>query len=199
MADHDVAREWARIVDWLQVMAPRSAAALRGPVGAGDGWGNVRRECAADLPDELAQLLAIHDGADRDARGAAFLPHGNRLMCVQEIAAFRTAANGLVDEEVAGYWWHPEWVPFATKSEGVMDCLFIDARVGPGRGHIGSFFDESGGELGWWPSLGAFLADTAGALEEVRPVAAWSPPPSAAVGVRPVLPQVTDDILVWQR
>ncbi|MEV0416391.1 SMI1/KNR4 family protein [Streptomyces sp. NPDC050448] len=198
MAEYDVTREWARIVGWLGIMAPLSAAALRAPV-AEVPHADLPHGSDAALPGELSRLLALNDGCEPGTPGAAFLPHGNRLMRRAEIGPVAETLNALLDEDVIGSWWHPAWVPFATMSEGSMDCLFIDVRPGLGFGQVGSFFDETGGELGWWPSLGAFLADTARALQEVRPVAAWRPPASAAVGVRPVLPQVEDDILVWRR
>ncbi|MBT2389778.1 hypothetical protein J7E87_10105 [Streptomyces sp. ISL-1] len=61
---------------------------------------------------------------------------------------------------------------------------FLDARPGPGFGAVGSFFMESGGDCGRWPSPAVFLEEMADAVEDVRPLGNH-------------LPRVDDEALSW--
>ncbi|QFZ78350.1 hypothetical protein GFH48_38195 [Streptomyces fagopyri] len=144
---------WARLTEWLAVMAPESLAAVRPPV-AREGI----------LP-ELGELYAHCDGTLPTEAGR-FLVSGCGLLSVEESVSLRARLVSLVDgPDVEADWWRLDWVPWAANHDGA-SCLFVDTGPGPGRGAIGYFFQESGGEAQLWPSLTAFLVALADAVEE---------------------------------
>lgn len=70
-------------------------------------------------------------------------------------------------------WWHPLWLPFA-ESDG--DSQIIDLRPGPGHGRLGwAQHDDAGDFTDAWPSLAAYLTETADALETGGAVGVWHP------------------------
>ena len=88
-----------------------------------------------------------------------------------------------MDEGMAGCWWHPEWIPFATHIAA--DALVIDLRDGLQQGAVGEFMHESNTNFDWGPSLAAVIADVAGCVE-------------AGVPFKYFQPQVTDGRLDWE-
>jgi cell wall assembly regulator SMI1 len=120
---------------------------------------------------ELKRLLLVNDGtADFDAagtycRGAAFMPGGHRMLSLAEIAEQNQSLNEIVARhggDMIGYWWHPQWVLFATHIAA--DGLAIDQRPGSGRGAVGEFIHEDHTSFDMAPSLGAFIATMADCL-----------------------------------
>ncbi|WP_143661146.1 SMI1/KNR4 family protein [Streptomyces sp. M41(2017)] len=147
---------WTRLTEWLAVMAPESLAAVR-PAVARQG-----------IPQELGELYAHCDGSLPTEAGR-FLVSGCGLLGLDEAMALRARLASLVDgPDVETDWWRLDWVPWAANHDGA-SCLFVDIGTGPGRGSIGYFFQESGGEEQLWPSITAFLEAFAHAVEEGTP------------------------------
>lgn len=147
---------WTRLTEWLAVMAPGSLAAVRPAVA---------RE---DLPQELSELYAHCDGTLPTEAGR-FLVSGCGLLGVDEALALRARLVSLVDgPDVEADWWRLDWIPWAANHDGA-SYLFVDTGPGPGRGSVGYFFKETGGEAQLWPSLTAFLVALADAVEEGTP------------------------------
>lgn len=146
----------------------------------------------------LDRLLSLNNGADNTAAGA-FLPASTHLLSAEEIAmVYQGRCDMLDSEELLGVWWHPRWVPFAATHD-TLGCFFIDDRPGPGRGSIGYFFNEMGGQTGWWSSLEAFTEDIAGAVEAARPTRSQAPRLARAQAAPPVLPRVEGGRLSWRQ
>ncbi|MGW6215262.1 hypothetical protein [Streptomyces sp. NPDC055109] len=147
---------WTRLTEWLAVMAPESLAAVR-PAVATEG-----------LSLELSELYAQCDGTLPTEAGR-FLLSGCGLLGRDEALALRARLVSLVDgPDVEANWWRLDWVPWAANHDGA-SCLFVDSGPGPGRGSVGYFFQETGGEAQLWPSLTVFLVAMTEALEEGTP------------------------------
>lgn len=56
-------------------------------------------------------------------------------------------------KDMLGYWWHPQWVPFAETVSG--DALAVDQRQGQGQGRVGEFHHDDHTEF----TLGSSLTD----------------------------------------
>ncbi|MEY2249073.1 SMI1/KNR4 family protein [Streptomyces sp. BF23-18] len=153
---------WTRLTEWLAVMAPESLAAVR-PAVAREG-----------LPQELSELYAQCDGTLPTEAGR-FLVSGCGFLGMDEAMALRARLVSLVDgPDVEANWWGLDWVPWAANHDGA-SCLFVDTGPGPGRGTVGYFFQETGGEAQLWPSLTAFLVALADAVEEGTPFFGGTP------------------------
>ncbi|MFC4610334.1 SMI1/KNR4 family protein [Streptomyces maoxianensis] len=172
---------WGRVAQWLEVLAPSSWAAIRPPATAA-GIREAQERMGVSFPDDLVTLLRLHDGAE-NTEAATFLPSA-RLLPLHEMASIHLSTCDLLDSaDLLGTWWHPQWIPFAANHDG-WSRWFLDARPGPGFGAVGSFFMESGGDCGRWPSLAVFLEEMADAVEDVRPLGNH-------------LPRVDDEALSW--
>lgn len=164
----EVGESWSRVTAWLAANAPVTSAMLRPPASAL----NTR------LPAELRLLLLINDGAGESERtGARFLPPMHRLLSAAEIAEDNTMhveiLADLDDDEMIGYWWHPQWTVFGSDAAG--HRLVIDDRPGPGRGKVWEWSRTDGLIWEFAPSIGEFLADVASALEGGTPLHGRSP------------------------
>lgn len=156
---------------WLAANAPASFAALRPPASPAD-LDACERAAGVALPEDLRRLLLVNNGAaEINHPGVGFLsshfmPGGHRLLPAAEIAGASAMLDEIVadlDADMTGQWWHPRWVLFAVFGNG--DGLVIDQRPGPRQGVIGDFYHEQGAVFGTVPSLGAFVAEMADALE----------------------------------
>jgi hypothetical protein len=131
------------------------------------------------------------------APAGAFLPASTRLLSAEEIAAVHRGKCDMLDtEELVGVWWHPRWVPFAATRDA-LGCYFVYDRPGPRRGSVGYFFNEAGGQTGWWPTPAAFAEAVAEAVQDTRPVRSDVPRLAHARSAPPVLPWVIDGMLSW--
>jgi cell wall assembly regulator SMI1 len=143
------------------------------PAEVEEFWSRV----TAWLPGELRRLLLINDGADESERtGARFLPGMHRLLPADQIAednAMHIEILADLDDEMIGYWWHPQWIVFG--SDGAGHRLVIDDRPGPGRGKVSEWSRTDGLIWEFAPSIGEFLADVASALEGGTPLHGWRP------------------------
>ena len=118
--------------------------------------------------------------------GAAFLPGGYRLLSAGEVVEryemHIEILEGLGDEEMVGWLWHPAWVPFAEHVSA--DVLAIDLRAGPGRGAVGESYNDSGTTFDWGPCLAAVIERFAVSVE-------------TGSGFGHYWPQVVDGCLEW--
>ena len=125
------------------------------------------------LPDPLVTLPRLNNGtasADPNPElqfASRWLPGGNYLLAVEEIPGhvkmLNEILNSLDDETAVGYWWHPEWLPFAADVSA--NALVIDQRQGPGQGPVGQFDHEGTTAFDWAGSLTEFVATIADAVE----------------------------------
>jgi len=143
------------------------------------------------IPSDLKAVLAIANGAAAFAEGvfypgAGFLPGGYRLLSVPEIVEQRQMNNQILsttDEEMVGFWWHPQWLPVAQHVRA--DALVIDLRPGSNCGAVGEFAHDERTEFGGWgSSFAEFIARTADSIEN-------------AVNFRDYCPLVVDGALDW--
>jgi cell wall assembly regulator SMI1 len=167
----DVGRAWGRVVEWLAAHAPASYTTLRPPAVVADIEA-CERALGVELPAGLRQLLLINDGAaDFDSSevycpGAAFLPGGHRLLSAAEIvqdSRNTTEIAAELDDDMAGWWWHPQWVMFGRHIAA--DGLAIDQRPGPEQGYVGEFMHEDHTSFDLAPSIEAFIVSVAESLE----------------------------------
>ncbi|MFJ5218667.1 SMI1/KNR4 family protein [Streptomyces sp. NPDC088354] len=157
---------WSRVEQWLETRAPLVRDALR-PAATQAEIDGASARLGAELPDDLASLLRLHDGAE-DTDAGRFLS-GMRLLPLREIeSAHRGMCSMLTGDDLVGIWWHAQWIPFAANHDG-WSRLYLDVRPGPGSGAVGSFFMESGGERRW-PSLTVYLEQVAASLEDGAPL-----------------------------
>ncbi|MFE1037048.1 SMI1/KNR4 family protein [Streptomyces sp. NPDC058807] len=160
---------WSRIDAWLREHAPRTFATLLPPAGD-EEIAAAQEELGITFPPDLIASLLQHNGALDGPEAFRFSTH-DRLLGVSGILEdtefMRNVADGLDEEEAEGYW-HHGYVKFG--SYGVTaDGLMIDCRSGRGScGAIGRFFDETGTSFGEADSLGGYLAELAGQLEQGR-------------------------------
>ncbi|MFC6015126.1 SMI1/KNR4 family protein [Plantactinospora solaniradicis] len=168
-----VTESWRRIDGWLARYAPDDAALLAPPADPAE---IVAAEATLGLsfPPELVESLRRHNGLVEWANMfpervplsvARIVEHRQMCMEIDEFddddEAFAEA--GFPPEERDDEpWWHELWLPFA-ESDG--DSQVIDLRPGPGYGRLGwAIHDDRGTFDGAWPSLGAYLAETAEVL-----------------------------------
>jgi cell wall assembly regulator SMI1 len=170
MTTPGVEESWERFTRWLAREAPQSHGCLNPPADLSD---IAEAESGARIlfPEDLKTVLLINNGAAHFIEGvfrpeAGFLPGGHRLLSAAEIVEQRKMLNGILantDQEMVGWWWHPEWLPFAVHVAA--DALAIDLRDGPDRGAIGEFMHESNTNFDWGPSLAAVIDTVAVSVE----------------------------------
>jgi cell wall assembly regulator SMI1 len=167
----EIEESWARVTAWLAANAPASYATLS-PSASPAELDRCERELKVTLPADLRRLLLVNDGAaDFDAGGiyhreAAFLPGGHRLLSAAELATESRSLVEIVsdhDDDMVGYWWHPEWVLFGRHIAA--DGMAIDQRPGPGQGAIGEFMHEDHTEFTMAASLAEYVAKVADSIE----------------------------------
>ncbi|WP_203935002.1 SMI1/KNR4 family protein [Virgisporangium ochraceum] len=157
---------WADIERWLARHAPRSAALLAGPADAA-AIAAAEARLGLAFPPELVESLSRHNGLTQWDN----LFPGHPPLSVDGIVEHYEMCLE-IDEDEGDYhdtldegeepWWHELWLPFS-QIDG--DSQIFDLRPGPGHGRLGTaVHDNSGDFTHAWPSLGAYLADTAGAL-----------------------------------
>jgi cell wall assembly regulator SMI1 len=171
-----VIEAWARIEDWLDRFAPISAAVLASPADR-DEIAAAEAALGLALPPELVDSLCCHNGL---IEWANILPKGPLLSVAGIVEQYQERMD--IAEDVDGFtphgpdaqpWWHELWLPFAA-SDG--DLQVIDQRPGPGFARVGEAPHDNPGDFSQaWPSLGAYLANVADALETGGAVGAWNP------------------------
>jgi cell wall assembly regulator SMI1 len=198
----DVVSAWERIESWLAEHAPLTAATLGPPAGPAELAG-AGTALGVTFPPELVASLARHDGSD-PASPDRFTLAGYTLSPLAGIVARSRSLTGILadlaggdtgldDDTMTGWWWHPEWLPFADHIAA--DALAIDARPGEGLGQVGVFRHEDHTTFDR-PSLASLLHETADVLEAHRPSPAGSPTGPELFGL---VPRVVDGRLRWGR
>jgi cell wall assembly regulator SMI1 len=167
----EIEESWARVTAWLAANAPASYATLSPPATPAE-LAACERDLKVALPAELRRLLLVNNGAaefDADGtyhREAAFLPGGHRLLSAAELAKrSRDLVDiaGGADDDLAGYWWHPQWVLFGEHIAA--DGMAIDQRPGPEQGAVGEFRHDDRTEFTMAASLGEYVAQIADSIE----------------------------------
>jgi len=167
----DIEESWARVTVWLAEHAPASYTTLNPPASAEELLA-CERGLGMALPAELRRLLLVNNGvAEFDAdgtyhRGAAFLPGGHLLLPAAGLASESLSLVkilGDLGDDMAGYWWHPEWVLFGRHIAA--DGMAIDQRSGPEQGAVGEFMHEDSTEFTMGTSLGDYIATLADSIE----------------------------------
>ena len=83
------------------------------------------------------------------------------------------ATDFVADIDAAEPWWHERWLPFGDADSALQ---VIDLRPGPGYLQLGSAPVSNPADFSdAWPSLGAYLAATADALDTGGAVGPWLP------------------------
>ena len=171
---------WRRFTGWLEREAPASHDCLNPPALPADIEA-AEAANGARFPEDLRQLLSLSNGSSKFVDGefrlaSGFFPGGHRLLSALEVVEQRRMLddilNGL-DENMVGWWWHPQWIPFAAHIAA--DALVIDLRDGPQQGAVGEFMHEGNTTFDWGPSLAAVIADVAGCVEAGLPFKYFHP------------------------
>lgn len=174
MSVPDIETSWRRFTEWLAREAPASHGCLNPPARAAE-----IDDMANGCPDELRTLLLLNNGATQPigaASAAGFLPGGHRLLSALQVVEHRRMLDGILagmDQDMVGWWWHPDWIPFA--AHVAADALVIDLRDGPHQGAVGEFMHEGNTNFDWGPSLAAVIHDMAESVETGAPFRYFQP------------------------
>ncbi len=168
-----VAGSWGRIDAWLKANAPPK-----------DDWDDLEpgrgaskaalaaleRALKLPLPKDLAESLAIHDGAERliggwdvlDTKGIA---HEAQLM--RKLTEDGSFGDAQADKHrrIKSAWWNVGWIPIVSSGSGHLFCVDTDPAPGGKRGQVILFFHDDGKRLCVADSVGAWLAAIAADLE----------------------------------
>jgi cell wall assembly regulator SMI1 len=182
-----VDESWERIEEWLIAHAPQSWETLNPPASP-SAISALEHVLEYSIPGELAGLLMRHDGSGADWNTPQLmLPGGYGFMStalIEQVWRLNTRLLGEADDPalITGFWWHPQWVPFAVAPSG--DVMVVDQRIDENQGQIGHHLkDETYFET--WDSLASMLADVADGLLQHRQVDGC-------------MPEVADGMLEWQ-
>lgn len=142
------------------------------------------------LPEALVTLLSMTNGSafspDPDLQlGSRVLPGGFSLLPVAEIPSRADMLNKIavsMEPDMLGFWWHPQWVPFAEHIAA--DALVVDQREGPGQGRVGQFRHDDHTEFDLGTRLTDYITSVANALERQQ-------------DFRYYRPRVVDERLDW--
>lgn len=171
---------WRHFTGWLAREAPASHECLNPPASARD-LASAEAANGAPFPEDLRDLLSLNNGSSQFVNGefrlaSGFLPGGHRLLSAVEVVEHRRMLDDILngmDEHMVGWWWHPEWIPFA--AHVAADALVIDLRDGPQQGAVGEFMHEGNTIFDWGPSLAAVIAEVAGSIEAGVPFKYFQP------------------------
>jgi cell wall assembly regulator SMI1 len=148
--------EWRRLTEWLETNAPNSHRCLNPPVGR-DEIAAAEFRIGQPVPAELVDLLLVNNGVVEppgSGRSAAcFLPGGHRLLSLDELCeqhAILTEVIAGLGQDMYGWWWHPQWIPFARHINA--DSLVIDNAPSGGQGRIGELCSEDHTNFGRYGS-----------------------------------------------
>ena len=169
---------WERIVAWLRLHAPLTAAEIRPPAADAD---IAAAQAAVDVPAELAGWWRLADGCGGRESGSGLLPGGYAPFSVAEalderrawLRTYDESRDGHLRREPAGstgdmFAMLPEFLPLATDGGGWH--LLVDLRAGEDRGCVREYDKYDGHQPLIWRGVGEMLADVATALETGAPV-----------------------------
>ena len=173
----EVQSAWGRIVHWLEVNAPVSAQALRGPATDED-IASLHKALGLDVPNVLEALLRMNNGSTaKDTTrvlpngrvvsvrhlDSALFPYGRILLGCAEIgeeyAKWRRSEE---ENDLEGYW-RVSWIPVIQDFEGQYYGYAVDASGASGFPVLE--YDEGSIPGEGSPSLGMLLDSFADALQ----------------------------------
>lgn len=207
----DVAASWSRIVDWLTVHHPATAALVNPPATAVD-LRYLEAAINRPLPADLVALLKLADGTEHRAVRGSLIPTLYNLVPVKDMLSARQMLQQVRhyvsgsgpwagDDDPAGQRtaeWLDSFLPIADAAD--TGVLYVDLRDGELRGCVWEWYPEGGGDSApRWGSVGEMLDDVATALTDGRPAlqtysegAVW---PEKRIS--PQLPEIDDNYLRW--
>ena len=120
MSVPEIEASWRRFTGWLAREAPASHDCLN-PAARPEEIDAAETANGAPFPAELRALLRLNNGATQFLRGefrlaAGVLPGGHRLLSASEVVEHRKMLDDILrgmDQDMVGWWWHPDWMPFA--------------------------------------------------------------------------------------
>ena len=168
---------WSRVTSWLARYAPGSYRALD-PPATSQQIEQAQSRLHVPLPEALVTLLSMTNGSaftpDAELQfGSRFLPGGYSLLPVADIPGRIEMLNGIVEEDMLGWWWHPQWVLFA--EHVAADALVVDQREGPSQGRVGEFRHDHRTDFELSSSLTDYVSSIADALEQRQDFGCWRP------------------------
>ena len=180
MAMPEIEASWRRFTGWLAREAPASHDCLN-PAASLEDIEAAETANRSSFPAELRSLLRLNNGATQFLRGefrlaAGVLPGGHRLLSASEVVEHRKMLDDILrgmDQDMVGWWWHPDWIPFA--AHVAADALVIDLRHDPQQGAVGEFMHEGNTNFDWGPSLTAVIDDIARSVETGTPFRYFTP------------------------
>lgn len=147
-------KAWDAIEQWLAKNSPAALASLR-PGASAEDINALAPALGAPLPDELRELLSIHDGQEMAAMcglldGWIFLP-ASTIVKVHGIMGdllrkgdFATNVATNRDGAVKAVWWSPLWIPFLEGPGGDLLCFDMDPAEKGNAGQIITFWKSDG-------------------------------------------------------
>ncbi|HEY4453137.1 MAG TPA: SMI1/KNR4 family protein, partial [Pseudonocardiaceae bacterium] len=127
----DVERSWQRIENWLRDNAPDTYATLNPPASEA-AIAAAEEFVGVAFPPDVVASLRVHDGV---AAGPAEFDLAGRYS-PSSVARIKSNWQMLTDllldqfkdDDMSGYWWHPQWVPIAEDNAACQ--LIVDGRAG---------------------------------------------------------------------
>ena len=154
---------WQRIEFLMMARCPNRYARLPGPTSPTE-IGNAEETIGTQFPDDLRQLLEIHNGTGDDRVGAAGLLETYFLCSAQDIAKRWKYWRDFSDFEpeiedhpfVKRMAWNPKWIPFASNGESHF-CIDLDPAPGGTVGQVFYHHYQVGPQQVYARSLREFL------------------------------------------
>jgi cell wall assembly regulator SMI1 len=161
----NIRQAWGRVVRWLELNAPKNAAALCEPASP-KMISDAEAKLGVSFPQEMWTWLLTNNGVrtlDEDggrfaASGGSFLPSGWHLLSVAQVVDVSEWRKDMAamepspdpDRETLG--WHQDWVPFAVETDWLYG-RFIDT----GTGMLGRWSDGDLNEFETHDSLAEYF------------------------------------------
>lgn len=174
---------WARIVAWLRLHAPRTAAEIQRPATDAD---IAAAQDAVDVPAALIDWWRLADGCGGRESRPGLLPGSYAPFSIAQalderdswLRSYDESRDGHLRGEPAGstgdmFAMLPEYLPIATDGGGWH--LLVDLRAGQDRGCVREYDKYDGHQPPIWHGVGEMLADVATALEKGTPVRGYVP------------------------
>jgi cell wall assembly regulator SMI1 len=180
-----VRQAWHRIDAWLRENAPASYASLAVPADERE-LARVEDQLGLALDSQLRAHLACHNGVDQTSPARFTFPTTYAPLDIEGIARQHAMLRQILADQggrITGWWWDPQWVPFAL-SVGA-DCLVVDHRPDPHPGQVGTFLHDDHTTFDAAPSLAHYLDAVASALEQETSIARR-------------VPRIEDGALAWR-
>ena len=120
------------------------------------------------VSSSTVEVTTVFSETERLALGG-FLAGGHRLLSASEVVEHRKMLDDILrgmDQDMVGWWWHPDWMPFA--AHVAADALVIDLRDGPQQGAIGEFMHAGNTNFDWVPPSPPSSTTSPGASKPVR-------------------------------